>query len=438
MSGIKTNDERIANILDRIFDDKTFFKALPVMVAPSAVFGIIAIAVIALLPVEAVQKSTDPMSIIIGFPVFGAVTLLLLRYLYGDSLFFRLSFYMLLLIAFTAYQVVLLLTGNMATYIFMIFAGNGFIIMILLYTVYTVKRPVDLITSEVNTVATGNLDVKKEGLEGYGKEFTNLEDAFITMADRLKIIVSGIQSAAGRLSSSSEELASSAEEVNASSEEIASVIQQMNRGAQQQADQITATISNVEELSAIAGKTVEDIATTVELITEVANQTNMLALNAAIEAARAGDYGKGFAVVADNVKRLAEDTKQNSVTIQEQVESIKKQIILSVEKIANAVDSVAAVAEETAASTEEASAATEEQATTMEEMSAASQELATLAQELLGSTGIFKVRGEVLQDKSKMKIYEETRVIRPIIDRKIQVVANGKRMDEQARITTRG
>ncbi|SUX82079.1 methyl-accepting chemotaxis sensory transducer [Priestia megaterium] len=73
---------------------------------------------------------------------------------------------------------------------------------------------------------------------------------------------------------------------------------------------ITLMVSNLNNKS-------KTIANVTDRISEIAEQTNLLALNASIEAARAGEHGRGFAVVAQEVRRLAEDSKQATKDINE-------------------------------------------------------------------------------------------------------------------------
>lgn len=223
-------------------------------------------------------------------------------------------------------------------------------------------KPLKAVAGLLNSMAEGDLRNK---VQCHRKdEIGVMTQSFNKTGENLQHMVQEIKTLILQASLDSQELSVASEESSASLEEVSASIQDFSdtatnnskdaRSMSKQAQGVLGIASHGTEQMAVTAGIFEKIAGTskksrntihelekesakigkmINLIAEVAEQTNMLALNAAIEAARAGEHGRGFAVVADEVRALAEETQKSVEEIRRIVQGLSAQTVEAVQAI---------------------------------------------------------------------------------------------------------
>ena len=156
---------------------------------------------------------------------------------------------------------------------------------------------------------------------------------------------------------------------------------------------IRETIQETSKRIKRLGESSQEIGNIVELINDIAEQTNILALNASIQASMAGEAGRGFAVVADEVQRLAERaanaTKQIEVLVRT-IQADTNEAVVSMERSTTDVVGGALLAENAGAALEEIEQVSNQIASLVQNISASSRQQASAAQNISRNMGVLR------------------------------------------------
>ncbi len=289
----------------------------------------------------------------------------------------------------------------------------------------TMTKPLNRLTDVARQIASTK-DLRQRVALNQRDEIGMVANSFDELVASLQEVVSEVVQASQSVAASSTEIAASAEEMAStlgaqemSASQVAAAIAEMSSSvgevasqggeaatsAQQSGqrassggdivrrtvgemslinDEVGLAANEVNELSAKA----TSIGEIIEVINDIADQTNLLALNAAIEAARAGEHGRGFAVVADEVRKLAERTQQATEEVGSSIRAIQDGTTTTVQRIQKCTERVSTgteLAQQAGVALEEIVSSASEVERLIQSISAATQQQAGASEEVTTS-----------------------------------------------------
>ena len=250
---------------------------------------------------------------------------------------------------------------------------------------------IDKVINFSEAIDKGNLNVsitidRNDEIGQLAKSLEGMKNSLNRMVQSIKNGSTSIQEATNQMNENSQNLALDANKQAASIEEAASSMEEITANIQQNSINARETEKIVEkaangiikgnEATHSAIETMKQIQSKIQIITDIAFQTNILALNAAVEAARAGEHGRGFAVVAAEVRKLAERSRTAADEIVKATEAGVKTAITAGEMLNNIIPEI----QKTVQLVQEISMASQEQANGSNQISTAIQEINVITQ----------------------------------------------------------
>lgn len=359
--------------------------------------------------------------------VASPIAMVTLKILFKNSILYKIGVYWLisLLVGISIAKLSTVFNEEFPQYIALPL-GILFVFLCVYFVYKIIRGPLKESLDVLEKLAEGNLDIelkqdfseRKDEMGILGRSIEKLSQNFNKVIKDVKKSSETLAHASNELSSNSHNLsqgtneqASTAEEISASIEEINAAIKQNTEYSTISSDAAESTKNELKQMMISADKsykTIEEISSKILVINDIAFQTNILALNAAVEAARAGGAGKGFAVVANEVRKLAEKSKQaaddintlseTSLKVSSTTNDLLKKLIPKIEKSTERVKEIGQVSSEQHAaisqidhSIQQLNGVTQQSAASSEELAANAKELANQAEILSRVVAYFKL-----------------------------------------------